>query len=325
VAAAVRFHRTGGPDVLVVDDVPPPEPGPGQVRLAVVAAGVNPVECRIRRGEVPVAGPGPWGLGTDVAGVVDAVGPVGSRHVACSLGAGGAAFAVGDAVFGRALGGAYAEYALADVADLLPKPAALPWDVAASVAISGETAYRTLGLLGVTGLGGTLLVHGASGGVGALAVQLAVLGGARVIGTAGPSSLGRVRALGAEPVAYGPGWAERVRALAPEGVDAVLDTAGAGVLGESVALAGGPEGVVTIADRRRAAEHGVTYSRGLVARVPMAEVFAELLPALVDGRVAVHVAHRLPLAEAAQTHRISEAGHPGGRIVLTVRATPRCT
>jgi len=380
VAAAVRFHRTGGPDVLVVDDVPPPEPGPGQVRLAVVAAGVNPVECRIRRGEVPVAGPGPWGLGTDVAGVVDAVGPLGAPHVACLLGAGGAAgvpggggavgeggspyvaclldaggaagaagvsgaggvavgaegvagaagaggaaFAVGDAAFGRALGGAYAEYALADVADLLPKPASLAWDVAASVAISGETAYRTLGLLGVTGLGGTLLVHGASGGVGALAVQLAVLGGARVIGTAGPSSLGRVRGLGADPVAYGPGWAERVRALAPDGVDAVLDTAGAGVLGESVALAGGPERVVTIADRRRAAEHGVTYSRGLVARVPMAEVFAELLPALVDGRVAVHVAHRLPLSEAAQAHRISEAGHPGGRIVLTARATPRCT
>jgi len=245
--------------------------------------------------------------------------------VAGAAGAGGAAFAVGDAAFGRALGGAYAEYALADVADLLPKPASLAWDVAASVAISGETAYRTLGLLGVTGLGGTLLVHGASGGVGALAVQLAVLGGARVIGTAGPSSLGRVRGLGADPVAYGPGWAERVRALTPDGVDAVLDTAGAGVLGESVALAGGPERVVTIADRRRAAEHGVTYSRGLVARVPMAEVFAELLPALVDGRVAVHVAHRLPLSEAAQAHRISEAGHPGGRIVLTVRATPRCT
>ena len=93
MAAAVRFHRTGGPDVLVVDDVPPPEPGPGQVRLAVVAAGVNPVECRIRRGEVPLAGAGPWGLGTDVAGVVDAVGDGGSphaRHVGGVLGSGGA-------------------------------------------------------------------------------------------------------------------------------------------------------------------------------------------------------------------------------------------
>ena len=290
-----------------MDDVPPPETGPGQVRLAVVAAGVNPVECRIRRGEVPEAlvGAAPWGLGTDVAGVVDAVG------------AGPRSFAVGDAVFGRALGGAYAEYACADPADLLPKPADLPWDVAASVAITGETAYRTLGLLGVTGLGGTLLVHGASGGVGALAVQLAVIGGARVLGTAGPASLGRVRALGAEPVVYGPGWVGRVRALAPEGVDAVLDTAGTDVLGESVKLAGGPERVVTIADRLHAAEHGVTYSRGLVARVPMVEVFAEMLPALVGGRVVVHVAHLLPLAEAPQAHRISEAGHPGGRIVLT--------
>jgi NADPH:quinone reductase-like Zn-dependent oxidoreductase len=307
VAATVRFHRTGGPDVLVVDDIPPPRPAPGQVRLAVVAAGVNPVECRIRRGEVAPVGPGPWGLGTDVAGYVDAVGPGPGR------------FVVGDAVFGRALGGAYAECALADAVDLLPKPAELPWDVAASVAITGETAYRTLGLLGVTGLGGTLLVHGASGGVGALAVQLAVIGGARVLGTAGPSNLERVRALGAEAVAYGPGGVERVRALAPDGVDAVLDAAGAGVLGESVALAGGPERVVTIADRRHAATHGVTYSRGLVARLPMAEVFGALLPALVDRRVAVHVAHRVPLTDAARAHRISEAGHPGGRIVLTVR------
>lgn len=321
----------------MVEDVQPPEPGPGQVRLAVVAAGVNPVECRIRRGEVPLAGAGPWSLGTDVAGVVDAVGPprvadpVGAAAghdvggVAGVGGAGGGPFAVGDAVFGRALGGAYAEYALADVVDLLAKPEALPWDVAASVAISGETAYRTLGLLGVTGLGGTLLVHGASGGVGALAVQLAVLGGARVLGTAGPANRERVRALGAEPVEHGPGWVERVRALAPDGVDAVLDTAGAGVLAESVTLAGGPERVVTIADRRRAADHGVTYSRGLVARVPMAEVFAGLLPALVDGRVTVHVAHRLPLAEAPEAHRISEEGHPGGRIVLTVRQLIRKT
>ena len=246
MSVAVRFHATGPPEVLVPEDVPPPEPGPGQVRVAVVAAGVNPAECRIRRGEVAgaLAAPGPWGLGTDVAGVAGVVDAV----------AVGAPFAVGDEVLGRALGGAYAEYALA--------------------------------------------------------VQLAVLRGARVLGTAGPANLDRVRALGAEAVAHGPGWAERVRARAPDGVDAALDAAGAGVLAESVALAGGPGRVVTIADRRSAAAHRVTYSRGLVARVPIAEVLAELLPALFDGRIRVHVAHRVPLAEAARAHRISEAGPP---------------
>ena len=160
VPAAVRFHRTGGPDVLVVDDVSPPEPGPGQLRLAVVAAGVNPVECRIRRGEVPVAGPGPGGSGRTwrgwwmrwppaAGGAAVGPGPLARsvRYVAVSVGPDGSPRGWCGASrsrsgtpgeFGWALGGAYAEYALADAADLLPKPAALPWDVAASVAISGR-------------------------------------------------------------------------------------------------------------------------------------------------------------------------------------------
>jgi NADPH:quinone reductase-like Zn-dependent oxidoreductase len=313
--AAIRFDRYGGPEVLAPAQVPRPEPAAGQVRLAVVAAGVNPVEWKIRRGDM-AGGDGARaepltasrGLGTDVAGVVDAIGP------------GVTALAVGDEVFGRAHD-AYAEHALADTDDLVARPAGLPWEVAASLAISGETAYRTLGLLGVIGreaVGTTLLVHGASGGVGTVAVQLAALRGARVIGTAGPAQLDRVRALGVEVVPHGAGWAGRVRALAPNGVDAVLDLSGHDVLEDSIALAGGPDAVVTIADRR-AAELGVRYSRGLLHRVGMAEVFADLLPALLDGRITVHVAHRLPLAEAATAHRISEEGHPGGRIVLAVR------
>lgn len=314
MARAIRFHDYGGPDVLVLDDVAVPEPGPGQVRLSVVAAGVNPVDCRIRRGELAGGAPlpAPRGLGTDVAGVVDAVGP------------GVDGFAVGDEVFGRAAGEGYGELALAAAEDLLARPPELAWDVAAAVAICGETAYRTLGLLGVTrgrAAGTTLLVHGASGGVGAVAVQLAALRGARVLGTAGPGHLDLVRGLGAEPLPYGPGWVERVRVLSPAGVDAVLDAAGRGVLADSVALTGRPEAVVTIADRG-ADRAGVRYSRGLETRVPMAEVFAELLPLLVDGRLRVPVAVRLPLAEAAQAHRVSEQGHPGGRIVLLVRDRP---
>jgi NADPH:quinone reductase-like Zn-dependent oxidoreductase len=314
VSLAIRLHRYGGPDELRLDAVEAPEPGPGEVRVAVVAAGVNPVECRIRRGELSEGRPldVPRGLGTDVAGVVDAVGP------------GVTGLAAGDEVFGRALRAGYAEHALAVPADLVARPPDLPWDVAASIAIPGETAYRTLGLLGVVApaAGTTVLVHGASGGVGLVAVQLAVLRGARVLGTASSAHHQRLREAGVEPVAYGEGWLERVQVLVPEGVDAVLDTAGRGVLPGSIALAGGPERVVTIADRRDAGALGVTYSRGLVSRVAMSEVFAELLPALRTGRIAVPIAVRLPLGDAAQAHRISEDGHPGGRIVLTVREPP---
>ncbi|MFC4943005.1 NADP-dependent oxidoreductase [Pseudonocardia sp. GCM10023141] len=307
---AIRFHRYGGPDELGLVDVPMPEPAAGEVRLRVVAAGVNPVECRIRRGDLASGTPlpAPRGLGTDVAGVVDAVG------------AGVEELVPGDEVFGRALCDGYAEHAIAVPSDLIARPAELPWDVAASIAIPGETAFRTLGLLGVVAPAGgtTVLVHGASGGVGTVAVQLAVLRGARVLGTAGEAHHERLRQAGVEPVAYGDGWLERVRALAPDGVDAVLDAAGRGVLPGSIALAGGPDRVVTIADRRDAGALGVTYSRGLVSRVPMAEVFAELLPALRSGGIVVPVAVHLPLADAARAHRISEGGHPGGRIVLTV-------
>lgn len=308
MARAIRFHRYGGPEELRLDDVPVPEPGPGEVRLRVVAAGVNPVECRLRRGELAGGVPldAPRGLGTDVAGVVDAV----------DTDAGGVGgFSPGDEVFGRALRDGYAEYAVAAPEDLVARPPELAWDVAASIAIPGETAYRTLGLLGVAA-GTTLLVHGASGGVGFVAAQLAVMRGARVIGTSSAAHHERLRAAGVEPVAYGERWTERVRVLGP--VDAVLDTAGRGMLPGSIALAGGPERVVTIADRRDATALGVTYSRGLVSRVPMAEVFAELLPALRDGHISVPIGVRLPLAEAAEAHRVSEAGHPGGRIVLTV-------
>jgi NADPH:quinone reductase-like Zn-dependent oxidoreductase len=277
----------------------------------VVAAGVNPVEWKIRRGDMAAGAPlpAPRLLGTDIAGVVDAVG------------AGVTALAPGDPVLGRADNSGYAEYAVGEADDLVRKPDALDWDVAASLAISAETAYRTLGLLGVAGAqarGRTLLVHGASGGVGALAVQLAAVRGARVLGTASAANLDHVRKLGAEPVRYGEGWVERVRALAPAGVDAALDLSGKGVLAGSIALTGSADAVITIADRDAPA-FGVHYSRGLQTRAPMSEVFAELLPLLVAGRVKVRIAARLPLAEVVAAHRISEEGHPGGRIVLTVR------
>jgi NADPH:quinone reductase-like Zn-dependent oxidoreductase len=309
VPTAVVYHEHGGPEVLTLAEVGVPVPGPGQVLVAVRAAGVNPVDWKDRAGGldgVPMTRP--RGLGVDLAGVVEATGP------------GVTAFGPGDDVFGRASDGAYAEYALCAVDDLVAKPATLPWDVAASLAVTTETAVRTLRLLGITGQaaeGRGVLVHGASGGVGAMATQLACLRGARVIGTAGPRNHDLVRSFGAHPVQYGDGWADRVRAVAPHGVDAVLDAPGRGVLRESIALAGHPDRVVTIADR--GAEHmGVRYSRGKVARLGMAEVFDEVLPHIVSGRLRVVIGARYPLTDVVAAHRLSQGGHPGGRIVLLV-------
>ncbi|GAB2965635.1 NADP-dependent oxidoreductase [Amycolatopsis acidiphila] len=309
---AIVFTEYGGPEVLRLDEVGLPAPGPHQVRVAVRAAGVNPVDWKRRRGKgfaeagAPLAGP--QRLGADVAGVVDAVGPDVT------------AFTAGDEVFGRAADGAYAEYAVCNAEDLVPKPPELPWQTAAVVAISAETAVRTLRELGIAegaARGKTVLVHGASGGVGAIAAQLAVLWGAQVIGTAGPSGQELVRSFGAEAVEHGEGWAERVKALAPGGIDAVLDAPGKGVLPESVALTGDPAKVVTIADHR-AAGLGVAYSRGMVHRLGMREVFGEVLPLLSSGRLRVVIGAEFPLHEAAAAHRLSESGHPGGRIVLLV-------
>ncbi len=309
---AVVYSEYGGPEVLRLAEIGQAMPGPGQVGVAVRAAGVNPVDCKQRRGSGFTGADQPFDqprrLGIDLAGVVAAVGAEVSE------------FAVGDEVFGRAVDGAYAEYALCAADDLVAKPAELPWEVAASLAVTVETAVRTLRLLGITGpdaVGRTVVVHGASGGVGAVAAQLAVLGRARVIGTAGPGNQDLVRSFGAEPVVYGDGWAARVRALAPDGVDAVLDAPGRGVLADSVALAGDPARVVTIADPD-AERLDVHYSRGMVRRLGMREVFAEVLPLIVSGRLRVVIGAQYPLSDVAAAHRLSEGGHPGGRIVLLV-------
>src|SRR6202046_2571063 len=247
---AVRLSRLGDPEVLEIVDLPDPHPGPGQVRIAVRAAGVNPSDWKKRRGlmdeELPQT------LGYEAAGVVD------------ELGAGVADVAVGDRVFGfSADGGAQAE--LGVLAYYAPIPPSLAFPGAAALPAAVETAARALDQLGV-GDGSTLLINGASGSVGSAAVQLAVVRGARVIGTPSPAHPDYLRSLGADPVAYGEGLAGRVRALAPDGVDAALDVAGSGVLPELIELAGGREHVVTIADFAAAQEHGVRFSRGDAGR-----------------------------------------------------------
>ncbi len=305
MSKAIQFARYGGPEVLELVDVPDPHAGEDQVRIAVRAAGVNPIEWKVRRGMMAEVNPLslPAGLGSELAGVVDEVGE------------GVTPWQVGDEVFGFAKTPAYAELALADPASLVAKPAQLDWATAAALPIGVRTAYRVLELLHV-GDGDVLLIHAAAGGVGLFAVQLARARGARVIGTASETNHAFLRSLGAEPVAYGEGLRERVLALAPDGVDAVLDASGRGELPLSIELAGGTERVITIA-APDAAAHGVAFSGGTggptvdtAAAIPLA------LELLGQGRLQVPIHRAFPLAEAANAHAESERGHLRGKIVL---------
>lgn len=242
-------QQFGGPDVLEIVDVPDSHPGPGQVRIAVRAAGVNPSDWKQRKGlkdeELPQT------MGHEAAGIVD------------ELGEGVADVAVGDRAFGFSAEGA-AQAELAVLSFYAPIAPSIDFLDAAALPAAIETAARALDQLGV-GSGSTLLVNGASGSVGSAAVQLAVARGARVIGTASPANHEYLRSLGAEPVAHGEGLVERVRALVPGGVEAALDVAGSGVLPELIELAGVPEHVVAIADFAGAQAHGVSSAAGTLA------------------------------------------------------------
>jgi NADPH:quinone reductase-like Zn-dependent oxidoreductase len=297
---AVRFSQFGGPEVLQIVDLPDPHPGPGQIRIAVRAAGVNASDWKKRAGQMDPELP--QTLGYEAAGVVD------------ELGEGVTDAAVGDRVFGFSAEGA-AQAELTVLSWYAPIPPSLDFAGAAALPAAIETATRALDQLGV-GTGSTLLISGASGSIGSAAVQLAVARGARVIGTASPANHDYLRSLGAEPVAYGDGLAGRVRALAPGGVDLALDVAGSGVLPELIDLAGGADHVITIADFAGAEEHGVRFSRGDSGRALHA--LAEIGGLIESGRFSLPVAQTFPLAEVAEAQRVSEHGHVRGKIVLLV-------
>ncbi|WP_410785367.1 NADP-dependent oxidoreductase [Kribbella sp. C-35] len=299
---AVVFEEFGGPEVLKVQVVEEPHAGPGQVRIKVRAAGVNPIDFKVRRGWTkgfidPVF---PAVPGLEVAGVVDEAGD-------------GAEFAVGDEVVGWSDGGAYAEYAIGG--NVARKPAGVSWEQAVGVPVAGETAQRVLDLLGVKS-GETILIHGAAGAVGSVAVQLAKAAGLTVVGTASPANHEYLRSLGAVPVEYGEGLLERVRAAAPDGVDAVFDTAGKGGLKESVELRGGTERIVTIADYAAAGELGVTMSGGGGTTESIRSGLEAHLQAATDGKLTPRIAQTFELADAAKAQELSESGHARGKIVL---------
>jgi NADPH:quinone reductase-like Zn-dependent oxidoreductase len=297
---AARFTRFGGPEVLEIVDLPDPHADAGQVRIAVRAAGVNASDWKKRSGQMDPELP--QTLGYEAAGVVDEVGD------------GVSGVAIGDRVFGFSAEGA-AQAELAVLSDFAPIPASLDFVQVAALPAALETAARALDQLGVAA-GSTVLISGASGNVGSVAVQLAVARGARVIGTASAANHDGLRALGAEPVSYGEGLVERVRELAPDGVDRALDVAGSGILPELIELAGGPENVVTIADFLGAREHGVRFSRGDAGRALY--VLGEVGELVESGRLTIPPIQTYSLAQIAEAHRVGEAGGVHGKIVLVL-------
>jgi len=303
MSRAVQFSEYGATDVLRVVDVPPLTVGPGQVRLAVRAAGVNPIDWKILHGYMSQVMPLdlPGGLGSDVAGVVDQVGE------------GVTGFSVGDEVLGASITPSYAQSALADPAALLAKPASVPWEVAGTLAGPGITAWEVLNKLKVA-KGETLLVHAAAGGVGTFAVQLAVARGVRVIGTASERNHEQLRSLGAEPVTYGKGLVERVRAISPQGVDAVLDASGRGEIPDSIELAGGPSRVLTLVAFDAAGSGIQIHMTEPGAGGPQA--LRDILALIEAGQLRVPIWRTYPLDEVAAALEVSQSGHLGGKIVL---------
>ncbi|RFU85255.1 NADP-dependent oxidoreductase [Streptomyces triticagri] len=305
---AMAIDSYGSPDDLRLAELPDPKVGPGEVLVRVRAAGVNPVDWKVAAGYLdPIMETAfPIVPGWDVAGVVERTG----------LDAG--EFSVGDEVFGYARKdwvqrGTYAELVSAPVRTLARKPAAFDWQQAAGTPLAGLTALQSLRRVGA-GPGDTVLVHAAAGGVGSFGVQIArALGVDRVIGTAGERNHDYLRSIGAEPVTYGEGLAERVRALAPEGVDIALDFVGGDVIDVSQSLLRNPDRVVSIADPA-AGEKGGHY---VWVRPDAADL--EFLAGLADdGQLSVHVERAFPLAEAAEAWRLSQTGRTRGKIVLTV-------
>ncbi|MFG2340106.1 NADP-dependent oxidoreductase [Streptomyces yangpuensis] len=304
---AITYSAYGTPASLTLVDAPQPKVGPGEVLVRVRAAGVNPVDWKLAAGYLdPILEVRhPVIPGWDVAGVVEAVGPDTSD------------FAVGDEVYGYVRKewvelGTYAELVAAPVRTLARKPRGLTFEQAAGVPLAGLTAYQSLIRVGVRS-GETVLIHSAAGGTGSFGVQIAVALGLRVIGTAGAHNHDYLRSLGAEPVLYGEGLADRVRELAPGGVDAALDFYGDGVVETLQSLVGRRDRVVSIADQEAAAKG----AHQLWVRPDTADLafLAELADA---GKLTVNVEHALPLAEAAKAWELSAAGRTRGKIVLTV-------
>jgi NADPH:quinone reductase-like Zn-dependent oxidoreductase len=296
---ALQFTSYGGPEVLSWADAPDPHAGAGQVRIAVRAASVNPIDGKVLSGAMsggePLTGTGY--LGFDAAGVVDEVGP------------GVGDVSVGDEVFGRGQN-TQAEYAVLD--SWVRKPPSVDWAVAAAAGVAGETGERGLRLLGVQA-GDTVFIDGGAGGVGAVAVQMALARGARVVASAGEANQDYLREVGAIPVGYGEGVADRVRAAAGGQVDAVFDVAGKTPIEQLMSLVAEPSRVLSIANFA-AGQAGARVTGGGEDSRPR-EALAEVADLLAQNKLVIKV-QTFPFDRAAEAYRISQGGHVRGKLVL---------
>ncbi|MGP7995885.1 MAG: NADP-dependent oxidoreductase [Streptosporangiaceae bacterium] len=300
---AVRFDSYGGVDVLNVVDVPRPLPGPGQVLVQVKAAGINPGEAKIRDGLLAERWPAtfPSGQGSDLAGIVAAAGP------------GVTGFAAGDEVIGYTDNRAsQAEFVVVEAGNLTDKPAGVPWPVAGALFVAGATAYAAVRAVGLSA-GDTVVVSGAAGGVGSIAVQLARRTGATVIGLASPVHDEWLAAHGVIPVSYGDGVADRIRQAAGQ-VTAFIDTVGEGYVRLALGLGVAPDRIDTIADFAAIAEYGVKGDGN--AAGASAAVLADLARLIAAGELDVPVAATFPLAEVRDAYQRLAQGHVQGKIVL---------
>jgi NADPH:quinone reductase-like Zn-dependent oxidoreductase len=304
---AVQFDRYGDESVLEVREVPDPQPGEGEVVVRVVAAGTNPGENGIREGAMHERYPStfPSGQGSDLAGIVAAVGP------------GVTGVAIGQPVIGLSDSrNAQAELVLLPATAVVPKPSGLDWDVAATLYVAGTTAVALLQERPVTA-GDTVVIAGASGGVGVYLVQLAVGTGARVIALAGEANHEWLRAHGAEPVAYGDGVEDRLRAAAPDGITTFFDLYGQGYTDLAVSLGVAPEAVVTIIDFPAAQRLGVTAT-GMAALADPAEGVRQLAAIVAGGGFEVPIKARFPLEQVREAYREVSRRSGLGKVVLEV-------
>ncbi len=311
MARVVVATAFGGPEVLAVVEQAVEGPAVGEVRIAVRAAGINPIDWKLYSGLMGADAALPMRLGFEAAGVVtevgaEAVGPAGP-------------VAVGDEVIAYQVNGGYADELVVPAAAVVPKPAAMSWEAAGGLMLAGATAVHALAAAGV-GAGETVLVHAAAGGVGLMVVQIAVAGGARVLGTASARNHDYLRELGVEPTTYGDGLADRVRELAPEGVDAAIDCIGTDeAVDVSLELVADRDRIVSIAAFPRGAEVGIKMIGGGPGADPGTELRSAArlqLTALVEqGKLEVR-ARSFALEDTAEAHREGQAGHVVGKLVL---------
>ncbi len=301
---AVRFDEYGGIDVLHVIDVPMPEPGPGEVLVQVKAASINPGEAKIREGLLHSRWPAtfPSGEGSDLAGIVAKVGP------------GVTGVSDGDEVIGYTDNRAsQAEYAVAEQQNLTPKPAAVPWPVAGSLNVAGTTAYAAVRAVGLSD-GDVVAVSSAAGGVGSIAVQLAKLSGATVIGIAGPDNHDWLASRGVIPVAYGEGTADRISQAADGRLDAFIDTFGGDYVQLALDLGVDPSRIDTIVNFGAVQQFGVK-AEGSAAGAG-AKTLAELAGLVAAGKLEVPITATFPLDQVREAYARLDTGHVQGKIVL---------